>query len=109
MKSTVYAIIKELGNEPLHRYIYENIAENQFDSHRITNYFHQFFKDYYERMLIALGNKNDITNKNVIIANSIGNYLGRNQRELQIEKIGKVISVNMNGNLSSTSLWQKVR
>lgn len=50
---TAYSILKELGNDALHKYIYENIAEPTFDSHRITNLFPQDFRDYYERMLIA--------------------------------------------------------
>lgn len=36
---TAYVILKELGNDALHKYIYENIAEPTFDSHRITNPF----------------------------------------------------------------------
>ena len=38
-KITAYTILKELGNEALNKYIYENIAEPIFDSHRITNPF----------------------------------------------------------------------
>ena len=38
---TAYVILKELGNDALHKYIYENIAEPTFDSHRITNPFPQ--------------------------------------------------------------------
>ena len=52
-KITAYSILKELGNDALCKYIYENIAEPTFDSHRITNPFPQDFRDYYERMLIA--------------------------------------------------------
>lgn len=33
---TAYVILKELGNDALHKYIYENIAEPTFDSHRIA-------------------------------------------------------------------------
>ena len=85
-----YSILKELGNDAMHKYIYENIAEPTFDSHRITNPFPQDFRDYYERMLIAHADEGDIRNRNVIIANRIGIYLGRNSRDLQIEKIGEV-------------------
>ena len=88
---TAYVILKELGNDALHKYIYENIAEPTFDSHRITNPFPQDFRDYYERMLIAHADEGDIRNRNVIIANRIGIYLGHNSRDLQIEKIGEVI------------------
>ena len=87
---TAYSILKELGNDAMHKYIYENIAEPTFDSHRITNPFPQDFRDYYERMLIAHADEGDIRNRNVIIANRIGIYLGRNSRDLQIEKIGEV-------------------
>ncbi len=87
---TAYLLLKELGNDALHKYIYENIAKSTFDSHRITNPFPQDFKDHYERMLIAHADEGDIRNRNVIIANRIGIYLGRNSRDLKIEKIGKV-------------------
>jgi len=104
---TAYSILKELGNDALHKYIYENIAEPVFDSHRITNPFPQDFRDYYERMLIAHANEGDIRNRNAIIANRIGIYLGHNSRALRIEKIGEVTSTNMNGEETSTSLWRK--
>lgn len=51
---TAYSILKELGNNRLRNYIYENIPEPIFGSHRITNPFPQDFRDYYERMLNAL-------------------------------------------------------
>ena len=104
---TAYSILKELGNDALYKYIYENIAELTFDSHRITNYFPQDFQDCYERMLIAHADKGDIRNRNAIIANRIGIYLGHNSRALQIEKIGEVTSINMNGEETPTSLWRK--
>ena len=105
---TAYSILKELGNDALYKYIYENIAEPTFDSHRITNPFPQDFRDYYERMLIAHADEGDIRNRNVIIANRIGIYLGRNSRDLQIEKIGEVTSTNMNGEETPTSFWKKL-
>ena len=74
---TAYVILKELGNDALHKYIYENIAEPTFDSHRITNPFPQDFRDYYERMLIAHADEGDIRNRNVIIANRIGGKHGK--------------------------------
>ena len=58
-------------------------------------------------MLIAHADEGDIRNRNVIIANRIGIYLGRNSRDLQIEKIGEVTSINMNGEKTPTSLWNK--
>ena len=97
---TAYSILKELGNDAMHKYIYENIAEPTFDS--------QDFRDYYERMLIAHADEGDIRNRNVIIANRIGIYLGRNSRDLQIEKIGEVTSTNMNGEETPTSFWKKL-
>ena len=103
-----FLLLKELGNDALHKYIYENIAEPTFDSHRITNPFPQDFRDYYERMLIAHADEGDIRNRNVIIANRIGIYLGRNSRDLQIEKIGEVTSTNMNREETQTSLWKKL-
>lgn len=69
--------------------------------------FPQDFRDYYERMLIAHADEGDIRNRNVIIANRIGIYLGHNSRALQIEKIGEVMSTNMNGEETPTSLWRK--
>ena len=75
---------------------------------RITNPFPQDFRDYYERMLIAHADEGDIRNRNVIIANRIGIYLGRNSRDLQIEKIGEVTSTNMNGEETPTSFWKKL-
>ena len=104
---TAYSILKELGNDALHKYIYENIAELTFDSHRITNCFPQDFQDCYERMLIAHADEGGIRDRNIIIARSIGNYLGHNSRALQIEKIGEVMSTNMNGEETPTSLWRK--
>lgn len=106
-KITAYSILKELGNDALCKYIYENIAEPSFDSHRVTNPFPQDFKDYYERMLIAHEDEGDIRDRNIIIARSIGNYLGHNSGALQIEKIGEVASTNMNGEETPTSLWRK--
>ena len=106
-KITAYSILKELGNDALYKYIYENIAEPTFDSHRITNPFPQDFKDYYERMLITHEDEGDIRDRNIIIARSIGIYLGHNSRDLQIEKIGEVTSTNMNGEETPTSLWRK--
>ena len=105
---TAYSLLKELGNDALYKYIYENIAEPTFDSHRITNPFPQDFKDYYERMLIAHEDEGDIRDRNIIIARSIGNYLGHNSRALQIEKIGEVTSTNMNEEETQTSLWRKL-
>lgn len=104
---TAYSILKELGNDALRRYIYENIAESTFDSHRITNHFPQNFRDYYERMSIAHVNDGDTKARNIIIANRIGIYLGQNRRALQIEKIGRTRSKNMNGEKTPTSLWRK--
>ena len=104
---TAYSILKELGNDALYKYIYENIAESIFDSHRVTNPFPQDFKDYYERMLITHEDEGDIRDRNIIIARSIGIYLGHNSRDLQIEKIGEVTSTNMNGEETPTSLWRK--
>lgn len=106
-KITAYSILKELGNDALYKYIYEDIAEPTFDSHRVTNPFPQDFKDYYERMLIAHADEGDIRARNIIIARFIGNYLGHNSRALQIEKIGEVTSTNMNGEETPTSLWRK--
>lgn len=106
-KITAYSILKELSNDAMHKYIYENIAEPSFDSHRVTNPFPQDFKDHYERMLIAHADEGDIRNRNVIIANRIGIYLGRNSRALHIKKIGEVTSTNMNGEETPTSLWRK--
>ena len=105
---SAYSILEELGNDALYRYIYENITETTFDSHRITNPFPQDFKDYYDRMLIAHEDKGDIRNRNVVIANCIGFYLGHNSEALRIEKIGEVKSTNMNGEESQTSLWKKL-
>ena len=105
---TAYSILKELGNDALHKYIYENIAEPTFDSHRITNPFPQDFRDYYERMLIAHADESGIRDRNIIIARSIGNYLVHNSRDLQIEKIGEVMSTNMNGEETPTSFWKKL-
>ncbi|GAB0484888.1 hypothetical protein KML24008_13850 [Alistipes onderdonkii] len=107
-KITAYSILKELGNDALYKYIYEDIAEPTFDSHRVTNLFPQDFKDYYERMLIAHADEGDIRARNIIIARFIGNYLGHNSRALQIEKIGEVTSTNMNGEETPTSLWRKL-
>lgn len=107
-KITAYVILKELGNDALHKYIYENIVESTFDSHRITNPFPQDFKNYYERMLIAHADEGDIRDRNIIIARFIGNYLGHNSEALQIEKIGEVTSTNMNGKETPTSLWRKL-
>lgn len=106
-RTTAYSILKELGNDALYKYIYENIAEPIFDSHRVTNPFPQDFRDYYERMLIAHEDEGDIRDRNIIIARSIGNYLGHNSGALQIEKIGEVASTNMNGEETPTSLWRK--
>ena len=106
-KITAYSILKKLGNDALYKYIYENIAEPTFDSHRVTNPFPQDFQDCYERMLIAHADEGDIRNRNAIIANRIGIYLGHNSRALQIEKIGEVTSINMNGEETPTSLWRK--
>ena len=49
----------------------------------------------------------DIRDRNIIIARSIGNYLGHNSGALQIGKIGEVASTNMNGEETPTSLWRK--
>lgn len=103
-----YRILKELGNDQLRRYIYENIAEPTFDSHRITSRFPEEFRPYYERMLSALARERDDTREpHRAIANQIGNYLKRNSRSLEIEKIGEVTSMNMNGRTSRSSLWKK--
>lgn len=103
-----YRILKELGNDQLRRYIYENIAEQTFDSHRITSRFPEEFRPYYERMLSALAREGDDTREpHRAIANQIGNYLKRNSRALEIEKIGEVTSMNMNGRTSRSSLWKK--
>lgn len=103
-----YRILKELGNHRLRKYIYENIAEAIFDSHRITSRFPQDFRTYYERMLNALASEGDDTREpHRAIANQIGNYLRQNSRALEIEKIGEVTSMNMNGRTSRSSLWKK--
>lgn len=103
-----YRILKELGNDQLRRYIYENIAEPTFDSHRITSRFPEEFRPYYERMLSALAREGDDTREpHRAIANQIGNYLRQNSRALEIEKIGEVTSMNMNGRTSRSSLWKK--
>mgnify|MGYP003243347014 CR=1 FL=1 len=89
-------------------HIYENIAEPTFDSHRITSRFPEEFRPYYERMLSALAREGDDTREpHRAIANQIGNYLKRNSRALEIEKIGEVTSMNMNGRTSRSSLWKK--
>lgn len=106
-KITAYVILKELGNNALHKYIYKGIAESTFDSHRITNHFPQDFRDYYERMLMAHADEGDIRDRNIIIARFIGYYLWHNSRDLQIEQIGEVTSTNMNGVETPTSLWEK--
>lgn len=102
-----YRILKELGNDQLRRYIYENIAEPTFDSHRITSRFPEEFRPYYERMLSALAREGNIQDPHFAIANQIGNYLRLNSQALQIEKIGEVTSMNMNGRTSRSSLWKK--
>ncbi len=107
-ETTAYSILQELGNDALHKYIYENITEPTFDSHRIINHFPQDFTVYYERMLAAHVDEGDIRDRNVIIANRIGIYLGHNSRALQIEKIGEVTSINMNEEETPTSLWRKL-
>ncbi len=102
-----YRILKELGNHRLRKYIYENIAEAIFDSHRITSRFPQDFRTYYERMLNALASEGNIQDPHFAIANQIGNYLRLNSQALQIEKIGDATSSNMNGKTSRSSLWKK--
>lgn len=102
-----YRILKELGNHRLRKYIYENIAEPTFDSHRITSRFPQDFRTYYERMLNALASEGNIQDPHFAIANQIGNYLRLNSQALEIEKIGDVTSANMNGKTSRSSLWKK--
>lgn len=106
-KITAYTILKELGNEALNKYIYENIAEPIFDSHRITNPFPQDFKGHYERMLTAHSTEGSVEARNIVIANLIGIYLGRNKKALNIRKIGNNVSKNMNGKETQTSLWEK--
>lgn len=102
-----YRILKELGNHRLRKYIYENIAEPTFDSHRITSRFPQDFRTYYERMLSALASEENIQDPHFAIANQVGNYLRLNSQALQIEKIGDATSSNMNGKTSRSSLWKK--
>lgn len=84
--NTAYSILREIGNEVLSRYIYENIAEPIFDSHRITNPFPQDFKGHYERMLTAHSTEGSVEARNIVIANLIGIYLGRNKKALNIRK-----------------------
>ena len=66
-----YRILKELGNHRLRKYIYENIVEAIFDSHRITSRFPQDFRTYYERMLNALASEGNIQDPHFAIANQI--------------------------------------
>lgn len=104
-----YRILKELGNHRLRKYIYEDIAEAIFDSHRITSRFPQDFRTYYERMLNALASEGNIQDPHFAIAKQIGNYLRLNRQALQIEKIGDATSSNMNGKTSRSSLWKKLK
>lgn len=104
---TAYTILKGLGNKKLFRYIHQEIAKNEFDSHDVTNPFPSYFKDEYDAMLKAHEDEGDNSSRNIKISNAIGRYLGYNRRSLRIEKIGSAESPNMNGAKSRTSLWRK--
>jgi hypothetical protein len=77
------------------------LLNRQFDSHQFIQQFRSVFPASYESML-ARRNNVQYTNS------AIGRYLSRNSYSLNIRKIGRVSSCNINGYKSQCANWVKL-
>ena len=84
---TAYSIQKELGYVNLRDYIYRHIPDKEFDSHTFTNAFPNHFPEYYERMLVANQDDDDMNRVRFMIANRMGMLLGRDSVALNLTRL----------------------
>lgn len=104
---TAYTIMGGIGDDALLGYIRTSLPASEFTSHDFTIHFPTFFPDEYERMLEVSIEYGDMPHRNQKIANSIGKYLWHHRHSLHIEKTGTVRNKNINGSISSASVWRK--
>ena len=107
-RTTAYTIMGEIGNETLFNFIHNVLPARKFTSHDFTMLFPVHFPNEYERMLDAYVEYGETPYRNQKITNAIGKYLGNHRQSLHIEKIGTAKSKNINGTVSSASVWHKV-
>ncbi len=106
-RTTAYTIMGEIGNETLLRFIRNAFPSREFTSHDFTMLFPTHFPNEYERMLEVYAEYGEMPYRNQKITNAIGKYLGNHRQSLHIEKIGTAKSKNINGSISSASVWRK--
>lgn len=107
-KTTAYSILKELGNDLLRQYIYNQLPYPQFNSHDFTNSFAENFQDHFNRMLELHRTEGNDEQSGQIVSRLMGVYLGMNRKALMIEKIGEnPPTLNINSTYTKTSLWRK--
>lgn len=106
-RTTAYTIMGEIGNETLFNFIHTVLPAREFTSHDLTMLFPVHFPNEYERMLDAYVEYGETPYRNQKITNAIGKYLGNHRQSLHIEKIGTAKSKNINGTVSSASIWRK--
>lgn len=98
----------EIGNAVLLDFIRSTLANQQFTSHDFIDLFSGHFSAEYERMVDIYSEYGDICYRNKMVANAIGRYLGNHRNNLHIEKIGVQRSKNINGTISSASVWHQI-
>lgn len=106
-RTTAYTIMGEIGNETLFNFIHTVLPAREFTSHDFTMLFKTHFSNEYERTLEVYAEYGETPYRNQQITRLIGIYLYNHQCELHIEKIRDVRSENINGTVSSASIWRK--
>lgn len=106
-RTTAYTIMGEIGNETLFNFIHNVLPARKFTSHDFTMLFKTHFSNEYERMLEVYAEYGETPYRNQQITKAIGKYLGNHQQSLHIDNIGKARSKNINGTVSSASIWRK--
>lgn len=76
--------------------------EKKFDSHTFINKLKQTDENTYRRLTFSFKEKDQTVNSR------IGKYLSIRQKELGIEKDGRVLSMNLKGTKTGNQQWKKV-
>ncbi len=106
-RTTAYTIMDGINHETLLGFIHNVLPAHDFSSHDFTMLFKTHFSNEYERMLEVYAEYGETPYRNQQITKAIGKYLDNHRQSLHIEKIGTAKSKNINGTVSSASIWRK--
>lgn len=108
IRATAYTIMSEIGDTELLAFIRRTFVVNLFSSHDFIRSFVAHYLVEYGRMVDVYTEYGGICYSRKMIANAIGRYLGNHCDRLCIEKVRVERSKNINGTMSSATVWRKI-